>query len=120
MARKRATGTLPTEDQEQIMRVTWMMKKAIPFFAIPNGGSRNLLEAMKLKRMGVQPGVPDIFIPISIGQYHGMFIEMKRSKGGVVSDNQKYWIDALSREGYYCVVACGFDNAMEMISGYLS
>ena len=60
----RIVRKLPTESQEQIMLVTWLVKKGIKFYAIPNGGKRNYLEAAKFKREGVQPGVPDLCIPI--------------------------------------------------------
>lgn len=116
----RIAKTVPTEDQEQIMLATWMTKQGIRFYAIPNGGSRNLIEAIKFKRCGVMPGVPDICVPIPSGSYHGLYLELKRVKGGKVSDNQKYWLEFLREKAYYAEVAAGFDEAKEIILYYLS
>ena len=49
-------------------------------FHIPNGGSRNKLEASNLKKQGVKAGVPDLFLPVGRGSYHGLFIELKSAK----------------------------------------
>lgn len=35
---------------------------------IPNGGSRNKIEAVRLKAQGVKRGVPDIFLPYPTGE----------------------------------------------------
>jgi VRR-NUC domain len=109
-----------TEDQEQIKLATWMTMQGIRFYAIPNGGSRkNWLEGLKFKRSGVQPGVPDICLPIPSGGYHGAYIELKRSKGGKVSELQSNWLAFLTEKGYYAQVANGFEEAREMILYYL-
>lgn len=49
-------------------------------FAIPNGGSRDIREAVRLKRQGVKAGVSDMFLPIPNSMYHGLFIELKVGK----------------------------------------
>ena len=51
--------------------------------------------------------------------YHGLFIEMKRQKGGKVSDAQKAWISALIDQGYLAVVCYGWKDAAELIEDYL-
>jgi hypothetical protein len=111
---------LPKEDQEQIFLVTWLQKQGIKFYAIPNGGKRSLMEAVKLKRMGTIAGVPDICIPIPSGMYHGLYIELKRQKGGKVSPEQYDWLAFLTEKGYYAQVAKGFDEAKEMVMHYFS
>jgi hypothetical protein len=116
----RTANTNPTEEAEQIKLAVWLTKQGIKFYAIPNGGSRNLLEAVKLKRSGVQPGIPDICIPVPRSPYHGAYIELKRVKGGKVSDAQHYWLGILRENGYYAEVACGFEEAKEMVMHYLS
>lgn len=109
---------VPYEDQEQIRFANWLRKNNILFAASANGGSRNGLEALKLKRMGVSKGFPDIFIPFPYGEFHGLFIEMKRTKGGVVSSEQKDWIAALNRKGYQAQVCRGFDEAVSCVKNY--
>jgi hypothetical protein len=89
------------------------------FHAIPNGGSRNPIEARHLKEQGVKAGIPDIFLPCARGGWHGLYIEMKRRKGGRVSIEQKKMILALRNEGY-CVEVCqGWEEARDIITAYM-
>lgn len=120
IVRWKVKKAIASEDQEQIKLVTWLVKQGIKFYAIPNGGKRNLLEALKLKRMGVSAGTPDLCIPIPSGSYHGLYIELKREKGGRVSESQSEWLAFLREKGYYAQVAKGFEEAKEMIEHYFS
>lgn len=117
---KPTISKVPKEDQEQIKLAVWLAKKGIRFFAIPNGGHRNYLEAAKFKRMGVQPGVPDLCIPIASGGHHGLYIELKRQKGGKVSETQQDWLAYLTEAGYFCSVCYGFEAARDVVLHYLS
>ena len=114
-----------SEAEEQIALFDWAawVGKQIPcmnlMFHIPNGGSRNAAEAAHLKLQGVKPGVPDIFLPVARGGCHGLFIEMKRAKGGVLSRFQSEYIEALMREGYRCAVCHGRDEAVKTSTEYL-
>ena len=76
-----ASGWLPTEHEEQREFVRWFRQNhpGVRIFAIPNGGARSITTAAKLKVEGVSAGVPDLCIPA-----WGMWIEMKRQKGGRV------------------------------------
>src|SRR5690349_18767754 len=47
-------------------------------FAIPNGGSRHVVEAVRLREQGVTPGIPDVFCALPRQGFHGFFIEFKR------------------------------------------
>ena len=96
------------EHQEQVKFVTWLELNhpEHKVFAIPNGGKRNKIAAMKLKQEGVRSGVPDLFIPSL-----KLFIEMKKPKGGRVSPAQKDWLSYLNGCGYYAIVANGFEEA---------
>lgn len=105
---------------EQIMLAAWLAKKGIRFNASANGGKRNYFEALKFKRMGVSAGFPDIEIPIPSGPYHGLYIELKRIKGGKVSEAQLEWLNYLKDKGYYADVAYGFEQAKEIVIHYLS
>lgn len=101
-----------TEHQEQSNFVQWLEIKhpAVRLFAIPNGGLRNKVVAAKLKREGVRPGVPDVFIP---GLH--LFIEFKRVKGSSTSAYQKDWIAYLKEIGYRVEVCKGCDDAINVI-----
>ena len=90
-----------TEHEEQValMRLVEMHKGRWPelgmLFHIPNGGNRNIITAKKLKAEGVKKGVPDLCLPIPRGEHHGLFVELKKQKGGTTSPEQKAWIGAL-------------------------
>ena len=86
--------------------------------SIPNGGKRNVIEAARLKREGALAGVSDIFLPVSRGGFHGLYIELK-VKGGTLSDNQKWWIAETTKQGYLAKVCFGWVEASEVIEGYL-
>lgn len=115
----------PTEEQEQIAVIEWamLMEKQAPELALlyhcPNGADRHPAVAAKLKKQGVKPGVPDLFLPVARGTAHGLYIEMKRQKGGRVSEDQKAWMEALTQQGYLCVVAHGAEEACDVIWHYL-
>lgn len=112
----------PSEHAEQATLVQWLAiaHPTVRIFAIPNGGRRGKLEAMRLQLEGVSPGVPDLMLPTPRGPWHGLFIEMKRTKGGRISNEQKDWIAYLNSQGYQAVVCRGFEEAKKEIECYLS
>jgi len=101
---------IPTEHEEQRQLVSWFRKTYpdVRIFAIPNGGMRNKTTAMKLKAEGVSSGVPDLFIPA-----WALWIEMKRTKGGSVSLEQKDWHAYLISIGHKVLIAKGFEDAID-------
>jgi len=111
---------MPTEAEEQILLATWLGKMGIRFYAIPNGGKRDYLEAAKLKRCGTSAGVPDICIPLPSGPYHGLYIELKRASGGKASNHQIDWLNYLRNNNYYAEICHGFDEAKIVVLHYLS
>ena len=114
-----------TEHQEQTAFFAWVDLKKIKttelenIFAIPNGGLRNIVVAKKLKAEGVKAGVPDIFLAVARGGYHGLFIEMKREKSGKLSDVQDGWMARLEYHNYCFKVCHGFNAAIEAVENYL-
>lgn len=115
----------PTEAAEQMLVFQWAewMRGKWPelerLYHCPNGGSRNPVEAARLKAQGVKAGVPDLFLPVPRGGYHGLYIEMKRQKGGRVSDDQKDWIAFLTAQGYRTAVCKGAEEAIDELKSYL-
>ncbi len=71
--------------QSEIFQKVWNNYPEIRklLFHIPNGGSRHIAEAIKFKSMGVIAGIPDMFLAIPRGGYHGFFIELKNEKGKI-------------------------------------
>jgi len=116
---------VPTEDEEQMQLFRWaeLQKAAHPelalLFHIPNGGSRGKAEAGRFRAMGVKAGVPDIFLPAARGAWHGLFVEMKRVRGGRVSPEQRAWLADLEAQGYCAVVCWGWNAARKEIMEYL-
>ncbi len=122
-----------SEQSEQIALFEWcaLMVDQYPelvlLFSIPNGGSRHMLEAINLKKMGVKAGVPDVCLPVARYPHHGLFIEMKaphlkpkqKGKGGV-SPDQSRWIENLRGQKFQAIVCYGFEEAVKAILFYLN
>lgn len=108
-----------SEDEEQEILVDWMDYNNILYFAIPNGGKRPIQTAVRLKRTGVKAGVPDLMICLPRGVYAGLFIELKRKVGGIISLNQKLWLKNLNGAGYKATACRGADEAINLIQEYL-
>lgn len=115
----------PEEEVEQTCLFRWAAYSlgAYPelklLHAIPNGGKRSKSEAARMKAAGVKAGVPDMFLPVARGGSHGLYIELKRIKGGRVSAEQLAWMEELTREGYTCAVCHGWEEARKVIQTYL-
>lgn len=104
----------PSEHLEQVRLVSWFRKTypSAKIFAIPNGGGRSMAQGASLKAEGVTAGVPDLYVPA-----FGLWIEMKRSTGGVVSPVQRDWIAYLEGIGHQVIVGRGFEDAKRQIEG---
>lgn len=117
---------IPSEAEEQTAVFNWaaVMARKWPelrlLHHIPNGGSRNAREARNLRMQGVKAGIPDIFLPVARGGWHGLYIEMKRRKGGRLSDEQAAMLEALREQGYCAWVCMGANDAIDLITEYLS
>ncbi|MDP2682023.1 MAG: VRR-NUC domain-containing protein [Deltaproteobacteria bacterium] len=112
------------EHQEQVALITWaeLNEKKYPplcnLFASANGGKRNIITAVKLKKSGVKAGVPDLFLAWPTKKYPGLFIEMKADKNKL-SEHQKEWHDRLKKAGYAVATCYSWIEARDMIIGYL-
>jgi len=125
------------EDTEQESLINWARVESIAgtgyrildyLLAIPNGGKRNVREAARLKRQGVKAGVSDLFFAYPVGNYHGLWIEMKKRRDQfkrpsdikrAASDSQIEWIVQMRDQGYAAEVCFGWIEAMELIVEYL-
>jgi hypothetical protein len=124
--------TLPTEHHEQVMLFQWLELMAnkhpelAAAFAIPNAGGysggfrSNVARVQRMKREGVRSGVPDVFVPVPRGGFHGLFLELKRQKGGSITPEQKAWHAVLIRHGYQVAVCKGFEAAKQAVESYLT
>lgn len=94
-------------------------------FAIPNGGMRDVRVAANLKAEGVKAGVPDIFLPVARGKWHGLFVELKRAKAeslkeGKATTEQIEWMNNLREQGYGAIIVVGWQAAWDAIEAYLT
>ena len=118
------------EDDECIAFSDWLKANNIPHCHIANESRSSSKSAMirgaKLKRMGQSRGVWDyeVFIPIrgisgQIDCYEMVKIEMKRRKGGIVSEEQKTWGKIYELSGIPCKICKCADEAIKFIKSYL-
>ena len=110
---------MSSEAQEQEIVVRYCELKGIPVYHVPNGGTRNRLEAKSLKRQGVKAGVPDLCFPVPKGKYHGMYIEMKYGKNKT-TQAQNEWLELLSKNGYMTAVCYGVEEAQAVLDKYFN
>lgn len=87
--------------------------------AIPNGGYRSKKTAAILKAEGVVSGVPDLHCVVPRPPYVGLYIEMKKPKTGVVSEEQIAYIAMLRKFGHKVIISRGVDHALTEIFKYL-
>jgi len=87
-------------------------------FAVPNGGSRNIVEASRMKQAGVTAGVSDVLCLIPRSHYHGLCIEFK-SGSNRISEHQKEFRNAVEEQGYRYEVCYSTEEALKILVAYL-
>jgi hypothetical protein len=113
-----------SEHAEQVAVIAWWYKwhaefgASIPqLFAIPNGGSRDVITGARLKAEGVRRGTPDLFLAVPYGGKAGLFIEMKYNKGRP-TEEQLEFIETVEKAGYHCNVCWTAEAAIDAIKRY--
>ena len=111
----RNKDALPLEKEEQQKLCKWLRENKIGHWA--NGLGVKLDYDKKyiasLRSQGHYKGIADMTIFLPKGR--AMFLELKRVKGGVVSEEQKKWIKYLQSLDYPARVCYGADEAIEWI-----
>lgn len=97
-------------------------------YAVPNGaklpfkkdkkGRRICPEAIRLKKEGLRPGVPDLCLPVPKGRYHGLYVEMKYGSNKPTPE-QVFWMQRLTKLGYCCRVCYSRSEAKHIFKTYL-
>lgn len=111
-----------TEYDECILLKDWLdmliQRRQIKNYThVPNETyTESMTQKKKNKDQGVRPGFPDYVI---LTNKCLIVIEMKRVKGGEVSDNQKVWLQHFTELGIPNTVANGFDEAKEFVNKYI-
>lgn len=124
-----AKNNTPLERAEQARFVQWLENQhGITFSSTAQSTYTNSWNQKRLNHAtGLRKGVPDMLVVISPeasqdGLGYLLFLELKRKKGGVVSPEQKKWIEAINAIGTLQVqayVAKGADEAINITSHYL-
>lgn len=108
----------------------WLEINHIPHTHVANesrsGKQDAMIRAKKNKELGTARGVWDyeIFVPIrgvfgAIDAYQQIKIEMKRQKGGVVSEEQKRWGEIYEMAGVPAKVCHGCDEAVDFVRSFM-
>lgn len=112
-----------SETTEQIKLFDWARRNEqyIPelklLYHIPNEGKRS--NGGILTAMGLKKGMPDICLPVPIGKYGALYIELKYGKNKP-SAVQKETMARLEEQGNLVKVAYSAQEAREYIRNYLS
>ena len=126
------------EHAEQVALFQWaaMQENVYPslryLFAVPNGGLRAKITAVKMKAEGAKKGVPDVFLarPIvsrimatdgttEVFVFHGLWIEMKVRPNRTTKE-QTAWLIGLGQQGYATTVCYSWEDARDAIICYLA
>lgn len=110
-----------TEAVESRRLVAWLRAKGLDFFAIPNGamiGGYNRYAAVaQLKALGMLVGAPDyVLIDRAPRTGRPVAIEMKRQRGGKLSEAQKLTHAIMRKAEWEVVVGWGFESARKQIT----
>lgn len=114
-----------SEDTEQIAVIQWAQYNVSRHPELkwlhhcPNGGSRNQIEAVKLKQMGVKAGVSDLCLPYPKGIYCGLYIEMKYGDNRQQA-TQKEFLKDMAEAGHFVATCYSAEEAVSVITEYLS
>jgi hypothetical protein len=109
------------EIKEQIAVISWCDSagvlrwgdlfpgKKFPIFAIRNEGKMSGRTGKNANRAGRRSGIPDLFLSLPVGNYPGLYIEMKRTKvrGRKTpgpTPNQEHWLGVFGEIGWGCLV----------------
>ena len=95
--------------QRAIVKLLHVMQNQglLRFGAIPNGGSRNVIEAANMKRTGTVAGIPDLCVFLPGGRT--LWIEVKSAKG-TLSRAQRDWAEWLLANGHRYAMVRSFDE----------
>lgn len=112
------TNPTPLEYDECKLFAQYLRLKGLLFSHLAQSTFTTSMGAlMRNKALGVHAGVPDYMIVTPAGL---LFVEMKRRKGGHVSETQAEWVAALNKiKGVQVQVCYGFDEARAFVERFI-
>jgi hypothetical protein len=110
----KSNSTSEASHQEGFLN--WFHQKfpGVLIYHCPNGEHRSISTGIRLKKLGVIRGIPDLFIPS-----WKIYLELKRENGGIISPEQKKVMEYLTRVGYTCMVCHGATDASIQVLNFL-
>jgi len=115
---------MKSESNHQITFIQWCKRNTIQYpeldliFWIRNESRSKKVRIMG-KLMGIKPGIPDLLLPVARRTFHGLFIEMKKSKKEKLNPDQIKMKNKLSAQGYAVTRADNSEEAIDIIKSYL-
>ena len=116
---------------EQIKILNWL-SSAHPLarkliIRIGNEGRHTVIGHSINKKLGLNKGASDLFLPINNGKYNGLFIEVKKDgwkcsgkKETEHIDEQLNFISLMKIQGYWGEIIVGCNEGIECIKKYLN
>lgn len=123
-----------SEHAEQAALLQWIVTEGVRYdsrlallFAVPNGGDYGGKQSVgaRMKAEGLRSGVPDLFLPVTVGKWPGCWVEMKkrgreREKWGGLSEKQVWWHLNLRAQGYAVFTCFSWQSARAMLWAYVT
>jgi hypothetical protein len=95
------------------------------YFAVPNGGSRDVREAANLKRAGVLPGVSDLLLfrpgacpHCGNARLEGFALELKSGPGARPTEAQLAFMARFADAGGHTCIAEGIGEALQTLESW--
>lgn len=118
---KRKISHEESDIQTEFFRVVPTFFPTLPsklLFAVPNGGSRNKLEAINLKRQGLKPGVSDVILLVPKKGFASLCMEFKTNSGDQSYEQKEFQRQAEMANNKYVVVR-SVGQAIDTMKWYL-
>lgn len=112
-----------TESDHQIAFFQWVKvmsgrdPRLATIFSVPNGGYRSKVTGARMRAEGALSGVWDIFVPVPVGNFSGLWIEMKCGNNKL-TPNQIIFRESVG-DGYLWAICYTYDDAIRTVSDYL-
>lgn len=114
------------ESNEQMLFIDWLRTNypwvitiISPIVKYTGSKWSRAKQGARIKALGYIAGTLDIFIPVPLNGFHGLFIEMKRKDGGSIQENQRDMSNKLTLTGYKVVFCKGFEEAKAEFLKYI-
>lgn len=120
------------EHQSQVAVVRWAHLVRLPsapdveagstiasyLLAIPMGGKRDKMGAIRLKAEGAKAGVSDLLLPLSRQGFSSFWLEMK-SPDGRLTKEQREWLEKMRLAGHRAECHSSWIDAANAIADYV-